>query len=401
MSKQNILDIFRQKTLTRRTHIQLNNPKRTDYYFAFWKKHPEVSWALLANLVSRNTGWFMSDIIRASSLAPYGMKIPGFPPAHYQAFFAFLETGNFLIFRDVFPQLEAYAWAKRYPQQSEEFFNLLGEEPEFDVDPFMVQHWKEFFSKAQLNNWFPNWWQEPDVQRQAFAQIANEQNQLHDRLINDEHHRYLGFFMSSVVSQIFLALTSLGMAKLCFPVAKSSTDTKANYLLVYTLNDFKPYENRVNVGRDLYVGLFGEEKRRERVIAWANAHRYFRGTRFEYNPTDFSVNPHNFSSTRKYSPPLVRWQGQPPAWPTDATKMIFYSHLHNSPVPLPITVKERGSIVEELLNPLKIPQRLFEKMPLSDLAEVTIGSLSGWQINILLQKIVSKLNRKKEEVAST
>lgn len=391
MQKPNMIERFRRQTITRLSHIGLNNPRRTNYYFGFWKKHPELGWALLANLISRNTGWQMSDVIRASRLAPYGMKILGFSPAHYQALFVFLEMGNFLIFHDAFPQLEAYAWAKRYPEYSTELFETLAEKPYFSVDPFMILEWKRFFSKAQANNWFPNWWQEPDVQRHSFALIINEQNQIHDRLVNDPHHRYLGLFMSWVMEQIFLSATELGFTKLCFPVATSETNPTPDSVLIYTLNGFKEYDRRVQIGRDLYVGLFGEEQRRKLVIAWANAHPYLRGTRAEYNPHNFSVSPTNFFQAKKYSPPLVPWQGQPPAWPLDATKMLFYSHLHDLPVPLPVYVWERGYIIEKLLTPLSTPTRLIEPKPLSDLVEVTIGNMSVFPLTVLVQRTIRRL----------
>lgn len=398
MEKQPITALFRKETLARRSYFQLNLPRRADYYFAFWKKHPEVSWALLANEVSRNTGWLMSDIIRASRLAPYGMKIPGFPPAHYQAFFVFLEMGNFLIFRDMFPQLEAYDWAKRYPEYSDELFNSLRADPQFEVDPFIISHWKTFFKQAQANQWFPNWWQEPDVQRQAFAQIANEQNQIHDRLIHDPEHKYLGFFMSRVISQIFLASASLGLTKLCFPLAKSETNPTAEHLLVYTLTDFKSFENRVNIGRDLYVDLFGQERRRNRVIAWANANPHCRGTRVEYNPHNFSLHPRQAAKRKKYSPPLVHWQDHPPAWPLDATKMRCYSHLHDPPVPLPVTTPKRGPMVEALLNPLSQANLPAVEKPLTELAEVVIGNTPALQFSLLLQNVISKLSHNRQGV---
>ena len=393
MKTQTLKEQFRRLTLARRQHFALNNPRRTDYYLAFWQKHPEISWALLANMVSRNTGWFMSDSLRASRLAPHGMKLPGFPPAHYQAFFVFLEMGNFLIFRDVFPQMEAYDWAKRYPEHHEIFFALLKDDPQFDVDPFIVEHWQSFLKKARANQWFPYWWKEPDVQRQAFAQIANEQNQIHDRLLHDPKHTYLGLALSSINKQIFLASTALGLAKLCFPAAKSETNPDTDHLLIYTMScDFNIYENRVNIGRDLYVGLFGEETRRQQVITWAKTNRRFRGTRVEYNPHRFSVRP-RANKEQKYSPPLVFWQNQPPAWPIDATQMRFYGHLHDRPVPLPVTVRERGAMVENLLTPLDVPVHPLKLKTLTDSAETFLGNSSALQLSIILQRMMKKTAR--------
>lgn len=39
-----------------------DNFSRTSAYLTFYQKRPEVQWALLAHLVSRNAGWNMTDL---------------------------------------------------------------------------------------------------------------------------------------------------------------------------------------------------------------------------------------------------------------------------------------------------------------------------------------------------
>ncbi|MEO0536134.1 MAG: DUF2515 family protein [Cyanobacteria bacterium P01_A01_bin.123] len=389
METQSLTEQFRHSTLARRKYFGLNNPRRTDYYLAYWQKHPEITWALLANLVSRNTGWMMSDLVRASKFTPHSPKIPGFPPAHYQAFFAFLETGNFLIFRDVFPQLEAYDWAKRHPGQSDDFFNALQADSEFEADPFMIKHWQVFFNQAKNNHWFPENWQEPAVQRLAFAQVANEQNQIHDRLVHDPQHRYLGCLFSWITQKIFIATTQLDLMKICFPVARSETDPTTDHVLTYTLYDFNPYANRVNFGRDLYVELFGDATRRKRVIASALAHPRFRGSRAQYNPQNYCLHPRQAHAEIKYSPPLVPWRGYAPAWPFNPTHVRPYSHLQDTPVSLAMSANQREGI-NDLLAPLTLASRPLKQHALSDLAELVIGKSSAMQLSILLQKMLGQ-----------
>ncbi|MBT9315807.1 DUF2515 family protein [Leptothoe spongobia] len=390
MKPQTLKEQFREATLVRRSQVEVNLTSRANCLFDFWEQHPEVSWVLLANLVARNTGWIMSDLVRACQCAPHSLKIPGLPSAHYQAFFAFLETGNFLIFRDVFPQLVAYAWAKRYPEQSDVFFDLLSTDPQFNVDPFIIEHWKVFFKAAKNNHWFPEWWKEPSVKRLAFALIANEQNQIHDRLLHDSQHRYLGRLFFAITRQIFIATTKLGLMKLCFAVAKSETNPETDHLLIYTMScDFALFDNRVKVGRDLYMELFSEDSRRQRVITWARAHAKYWGSRAEYNPQQYCLYPQQANAQRKYSPPLVPWQGAKPAWPFDPTQVRPYPHLHDTPIPLPVSTQTRENI-EELLSLLTATTRSLEPTSLSEQAEIIIGKSSTLQLYILLQQILGK-----------
>jgi hypothetical protein len=39
-----------------------NNLTRTKAYLDFYREHPELEWAFLAHMVSRNSGWNMTDL---------------------------------------------------------------------------------------------------------------------------------------------------------------------------------------------------------------------------------------------------------------------------------------------------------------------------------------------------
>ncbi|QHN49242.1 DUF2515 domain-containing protein [Geobacillus stearothermophilus] len=94
--------MIRQKT----AEHNLNNITRTAAYFTFFERHPEVHWAFLAHLVSRNGGWNMTDL--RGSLLPLLL-----PEKTIAPLFLFLKRANALIFHDAYPQLLLYEESKR------------------------------------------------------------------------------------------------------------------------------------------------------------------------------------------------------------------------------------------------------------------------------------------------
>ncbi|WCK52537.1 DUF2515 family protein [Aneurinibacillus sp. Ricciae_BoGa-3] len=79
----------------------VNNITRTISYYDFYCRHPEIHWAFLGHMVSRNGGWNMTDLkgeLLSRLLTEQEQK----------HFFHFLERGNWLIFQDVFPQFLLY-----------------------------------------------------------------------------------------------------------------------------------------------------------------------------------------------------------------------------------------------------------------------------------------------------
>src|SRR5699024_7697380 len=81
--------------------LNLNNVTRTTAYFDYYRKHPEIHWALLGHMVSRNGGWNMTDL-KGELLSKLLSE------AEQKDYFLFLERGNWLIFQDVYPQLLLY-----------------------------------------------------------------------------------------------------------------------------------------------------------------------------------------------------------------------------------------------------------------------------------------------------
>nr|WP_191567065.1 DUF2515 family protein [Metabacillus idriensis] len=75
-----------------------NNITRTAAYLHFYKKHPEIHWAFLAHMVSRNGGYSMTDLI--NGMVKHFLSIEEITKT-----FHFLESANALIFHDAYPQL--------------------------------------------------------------------------------------------------------------------------------------------------------------------------------------------------------------------------------------------------------------------------------------------------------
>ena len=122
-------------------------------------RHPEIHWALLAHMVSRNSGWNMTDL-KGSFLTKLLTK----KEAH--AFFNFLERGNWLIFQDAYPQLLIYEESKR---NRTNLFYLL---PHLHISYFMETIWNYF-------------WKKPDNQLLSIALIINEQNYIESRVLQN------------------------------------------------------------------------------------------------------------------------------------------------------------------------------------------------------------------------
>ncbi len=112
---------------------------RTRAYYQFYKRYPEIHWALLGHMVSRNGGWNMTDL-KGDLYTKLLSEKDQF------TFFSFLERGNWLIFQDVYPQFLLY---EQSVKKSKNLFisSLIS----------MCQHlWKRcgtFFGKPETNKY--------------------------------------------------------------------------------------------------------------------------------------------------------------------------------------------------------------------------------------------------------
>jgi hypothetical protein len=212
------------------------------------------------------------------------------------------------------------------------------------------------------------------VEKHSFSLIINEQNQIEDRLVNDPDNRYLSELGAVIGPQRIIELIgSLGQTKLLFPISKSLNEANPDQLLIYNVDDFVTLGSRIDTGRNLFVGLFKySDQRRNLVEFWARSNWLHLGTRTDYNPVDYST---DFSSLwpggQTFSPPVIQMPHSAIyGWPQLPGKTKKYGHLHQEPIPLPVSVMKRSDAdVNSWLSTPTAPNSLV-LTPLSDQSEI-------------------------------
>lgn len=156
--RQTVTAILRQiEKETKRKNA--DNVSRTNAYKAYYDRHPEIKWSLLASFVSRNAGWSMTDLRGI-------LYQEGLDSRQKNWFFLSYERANWLIFSDAYPQLLVYQWSK---QIGEPLFRHLSY---FRVSAFMQKEWLRF-------------WRDGDTERLMYALIINEQNTIQAPIIQN------------------------------------------------------------------------------------------------------------------------------------------------------------------------------------------------------------------------
>lgn len=322
--------IYRVREETRR--MNRNNVTRTEAYRAFYLRCPEVHWALLAHMVSRNGGWNMTDL--RGELLP---RLLG--PERREPVFRMLERANALIFQDAYPQLLLYETGKRIGR---DLSHLL---PAFGVSRFMLPVWRQFVRRR-------------DSVLLSVALIVNEQHYIEKRVVRHPYYR------KEVIGKLFFGLQSLlQLNQVVFPYrtpAISEAEGGGGLLLAgLVMERFDDLEERIAFGKRLYALLFGIPE-----VA-AGAHRFARlvrhtGSRSDYAPQLFSRVRHRPperpylerldglalrpGADRLYSPPLAD------AWPDR-----------------PVERAEPG----DWFDPANPPSEYFEALPLPPRFEMT------------------------------
>jgi hypothetical protein len=241
-----------------------NNVTRTQAYWHIYKSHPELHWALLAHMVSRNGGWSMTDL--KGDLLPYLLNA-----SQIESLFAFLEKANGLIFHDAYPQLLLYIESKRVNRS---LFHLL---PFLQVSAFMHPVWEHF-------------WLHRESSILTVSLIINEQNYIEQRIVQDTHYK------KSVLGTITFLLQSLmQLNHVVFPyLAESACEPRLAGLI---LEDFSDLNERIEFGKKLYAILFGLPTVHQGIIAFAEKIPHT-GSRMDYWPQ-------LFASIRKAPPELA------------------------------------------------------------------------------------------------
>ncbi|TLS35874.1 DUF2515 domain-containing protein [Pseudalkalibacillus caeni] len=220
----------------------VDNISRTAYYQAFYKRNPEIMWAFLASMVSRNAGWSMTDL--------QGKWFPRIlPPEKRQQLFFTYERANWLIFSDAFPQLLLYEKSKH---DKKGLFHLLSA---LSVSTFMHREWELF-------------WNEGNRERLCTSLIINEQNIIQKPVL--EHAIYEGQVFRSIP---FRLQDIFHFSTVIFPTVDGE-------LYGFSVSNFRKLSSRIELGRKLswllfhpnYVGSF-------HTFAYQNVHT---GSRFDY-----------------------------------------------------------------------------------------------------------------------
>lgn len=195
-----------------------NNISRTKAYMHYYQKNPEIIWALLASLVSRNAGWNMTDL----TLKPYKML---FSKEYLRLLFHSYERPNWLIFSDAYPQLLVYEISKK---ERKPLFYLL---KAFNVSLFMEYKWELF-------------WESKDRWDQCYSQIINEQQIIEGPILNE-------FFFKKTIynSFIFHLQEMLHMNAAIFP-------TCLGELFGLSIHRFNDVDKRIDIGKQLSWLLF-------------------------------------------------------------------------------------------------------------------------------------------------
>ncbi|MEC5422498.1 DUF2515 family protein [Virgibacillus sp. C22-A2] len=203
-----------------RTH-NVDNISRTKAYQNFYIQYPEVKWALVASIVSRNAGWNMTDL----HLSPFQKILSNI---ERERLFMTYERANWLIFSDAYPQLLVYklSCSIRKPM-----FHLL---KAFDVSNYMIQEWYRF-------------WRSNDKDNLMTALIINEQNVIQKPVITQS------FFKKHVFQKLpYLLQDYLLMNAVIIPT--SSANLYGTYV-----HDFTNITNRIMLGKLIASLIFSPE----------------------------------------------------------------------------------------------------------------------------------------------
>ena len=231
----------------------VNNVTRTNAYFAYYQRFPEIHWAFLGHMVSRNGGWNMTDL-KGSLLSRILSR------EEQGKFFIFLERGNWLIFQDIYPQLLVY---EESIKRNTNLFHLL---PWFDVSFFMSVVWNYFYRKR-------------DRYLLTIALIINEQSYLEKRVIQNPYYQSTVLETHQFKLQEFLDLNQI-----IFPfINRKSKETK---MIGQTIHKFASLQERILLGKRLYQLLFNP-KHYAAIYKWARVHSHT-GSRKDFWPHLFN-----------------------------------------------------------------------------------------------------------------
>lgn len=228
--------------------LNKNNITRTKAYLDFYNSHPEIHWAFLGHMVSRNAGWNMTDLRGdlLSGLMTESEKL---------AFFSFLERGNWLIFQDAFPQFLLYEESLK---RKKSLFHLL---PFFQISTFMETIWNHFLRHH-------------DRYILTMALIINEQSYLENRVVKNS------VFKKKVFDTLEFKLQEIfSFTHILFPYIKGGKLR----ITGQTLRHFDSLNERILLGKRLYSLLFKNKILYHQCLKWAKSQPHT-GSRHDFWP---------------------------------------------------------------------------------------------------------------------
>ncbi|WP_308634470.1 DUF2515 family protein [Paenibacillus silvisoli] len=314
-----------------------NNVTRTEAYRAFYFRCPELHWALLAHMVSRNGGWNMTDL--------QGDLLPRLLDRSYRKqAFLLLERANALIFQDAYPQLLLYEASRK---EGRELFGLL---PAFGVSAFMRPVWSQF-------------WRRRDSAVLTTALIVNEQHVIEEPIVQSR------YFKEHVLHKpSFLAQAPLQTNAVLMPYGASSEG--AMKLAGLVLENFRDMNERIEFGKRLYAILFGIPDVKKGVLAFVRAVPHT-GSRADYAPHLFSKQLRS-SSSRSYSERLEGCRLKRGA------RRLSSPQLTEAWQDVPIEIGSRTDwFLEKEAEAVNAVETYFKELPLPDVFEITEEHCSG------------------------
>jgi hypothetical protein len=241
----------------------INNVTRTMAYLNFYRHHPEIHWAFLGHMVSRNGGWNMTDLKGELLSRLLSNK-------EKRSYFSFLERGNWLIFQDAYPQFLLYHESLK---RNIPLFFLF---PFFNISIFMETIWNYF-------------WRNQNKSILTIALIINEQNYLEKRVVQNPLYKNEVFNKLEFKLQDFLSFNHI-----LFPYMENGVLKLAGQ----TLHQFVSVHERILLGKRLYSVLFNNKEVLKNTEQWANSQLHT-GSRKDYWPNIFN-NIHEGTPGKQY-----------------------------------------------------------------------------------------------------
>jgi hypothetical protein len=322
LSEQKIVAAITEQT----QQLNRNNVARTAAYLEIYLRHPELHWAFLAHMVSRNGGWSMTDL-KGEWLTRL-MK-----PEQAEHFFAFLERANALIFQDAYPQLRLYEESLRRRQS---LFHLL---PAFHVSAFMKPFWDRFWNDRQ-----------PSLLTTAL--IINEQNYIESRVIQNEHFRRTVLDTAAFQAQALLQLNQVLLPYI--PDTGESSPSGRTRLAGAILENFSNLEERIGFGKVLYTMLFGIPEVRSGAMRFASI--------VPHSGSRQDIWPQLYSSVKSEPPGIAYTERLDKCMLRPGAAKLYSPTLKQAWPDQPLAPIERNDWFRdlsmlELLVPAKLPER--------------------------------------------